>query len=797
MGRARTRTGSQTPQPRRRSVTAGLAVGLLLVAVTGANVASAHPGHKEGGDAGGVGVLINAPDELAGFTPATHWDGSAPVDDQTADLVYAGTGCTPINYLTADVSGRIALVDDNQGQDPTDTCTYTFKQKIEVAERAGAIGLVQVKRDDAAAGRNAVDSGIPGLELRNSDGAPIRDAVLAGETVNATLTDANEAVELADRLSDLPCVDGQAGPFECDGIDLLGFVPLGEFEGDIDARAALGAGASDLWGWTDETSGDEYVIIGKTNGVAFFRVTDPTDPVYLGELANRAVLQLIWHDIKVYDDHAFIVSESNPHGMKVFDLTRLRGVDEPRSWTEDSFYPLPAAAHNVEINTDTGFAYIVGGNAGLVVPDQCLHGLHMVDISTPKLPLFAGCYLEEGGPGTGARVVGGPAEDLSPAAYVHDTQCVVYDGPDERYTGREICFNSAEDKIVIADVTDKLAPVTLGWTDYPMVEYAHQGWLTEDQSYFLVNDEADETTHDINTRTVVLDVTDLENPTLHTEHYHDTRSITHNNYVVGDLVYQSNYTSGLRVLDTTPLYDTEDPALEEVGFFDTFPAHGEPTFDGTWSNYPFFESGTIAVSGIDEGLFLLQLADGSGGGGTDPSDEAGVSIECLDCPLVARAGDDGSARLDVRNTGDIADTYRVHVDDVPDGWTATLAPTSVGPTEPGQGGETSLTVEVPNNARAGSYTVTVTATSSADPEVSASEAVRVEVTRGRPAGAGKGDGGPPGQGGGAGSQAADGTGGARAVMAASDAGLPTVPAAALLALVGLLAAATASRRLAR
>jgi hypothetical protein len=126
-------------------------------------------------------------------------------------------------------------------------------------------------------------------------------------------------------------------------------------------------------------------------------------------------------------------------------------------------------------------------------------------------------------------------------------------------------------------------------------------------NYLLVNDEADETSFEIDTRTDVLDVTDLENPTLHAEHFHDTRSITHNNYVVGDLVYQSNYTSGLRVLDTTPLYDADDPRLEEVAFFDTFPAHGEPTFEGTWSNYPFFESDTIAVSGIDEGLFLLRL----------------------------------------------------------------------------------------------------------------------------------------------------------------------------------------------
>ncbi len=263
------------------------------------------------------------------------------------------------------------------------------------------------------------------------------------------------------------------------------------------------------------------------------------------------------------------------------------------------------------INEDTGYAYIVGGNEGSVAPDQCLSGLHMVDVREPKNPTFAGCYIEEGGPGTAARSVGGPVEENSPAAYVHDAQCVIYNGPDERYSGREICFNSAENKVVIVDVTDKLLPVTLGVTDYPMVGYTHQGWLTEDHSFLVVNDELDEVTSEKleNTRTVVLDVTDLEDPKLHFEHLHETKSIDHNNYVKGRYVYQSNYTSGLRVLDTAQLDDPGNPRLKQVAFFDTYPWSEDPTFDGTWSNYPFFESGTIAVSGIDEGLFLLRLVE--------------------------------------------------------------------------------------------------------------------------------------------------------------------------------------------
>jgi choice-of-anchor B domain-containing protein len=603
---------------RRRSVVSGLATAAVIAFAAIPDGALAHhPGlfHKEHAPAG-LGLQVNSPAELADFHPGVQWDGSGKVDDQTAELVYAGTGCTPASYASvADrIRGKIALVDDRvSATNANDQCpTYTFAQKLRSAQTAGAIGLVQIPREgDTAAGGNAISGDIPALEIdRTPDTLAVRDAVIAGTAVDATLTPPPSF----EAMSNLPCTDGMAGPFPCDGIDLMSFVPADEFNG---------AGQSDLWGWTDSETGDEYVILGKTNGVAFFRVTDPVNPVYVGELPNRAVNQQIWHDMKVYKDHAFIVSESEPHGMTVFDLTRLRGVEEPREWDQDAFYRLHSAAHNIAINTETGFAYIVGGNAGIVVPDQCLSGLHMVDIRSPKQPKFAGCYLEEGGPGTAARSIGGPAEDVSPAAYVHDTECVIYKGPDTEHTGREICFNAAEDKIVIADVTNKLAPVTLGFTDYPNVSYAHQGSLTADHRFLLVNDELDEQTHGTNTRTVVMDVSDLENPKLHFEHVHETTSIDHNNYVHEGRVYQSNYTSGLRVLDVGFIDDADNPRLEPFAFFDTYPAHSDPTFDGTWSNYPFFESGTIAVSGIGEGLFLLRLTDAKPDpGARSRSDEA-------------------------------------------------------------------------------------------------------------------------------------------------------------------------------
>jgi hypothetical protein len=139
---------------------------------------------------GEIGVTVNSPASLAAFHKATQWDGTAAVSGQTEDLVYAGTGCTAATYAGVEVAGKIALVDKFAGQNPADQCpTFLFKQKMDAAETAGAIGLVQIDNNDEPSGGNAVESGIPGLEITNTAGVPIRDEATDGDgvSVNATL----------------------------------------------------------------------------------------------------------------------------------------------------------------------------------------------------------------------------------------------------------------------------------------------------------------------------------------------------------------------------------------------------------------------------------------------------------------------------------------------------------------------------------------------------------------------------------------------------------------------------------
>ncbi len=234
--------------------------------------------------------------------------------------------------------------------------------------------------------------------------------------------------------------------------------------------------------------------------------------------------------------------------------------------------------HNIAIDEQSGFAYLVGANSG---GTTCGGGLHMVDIHTPATPTFAGCFAD-------------PATGRASTGYTHDVECVIYHGPDATYSGHEICLGSNETALSIADVTDKANPVALSSASYPGVAYTHQGWLTEDQRYFLTNDELDELsgTAGGGTRTLIWDVSDLGDPLLVGEYHGPTSATDHNNYVYGTRMSASNYQFGVRVLNVAdPVHPTQ------LGFFDTAPELPNVAgFGGSWSNYPYFASGILVVT---------------------------------------------------------------------------------------------------------------------------------------------------------------------------------------------------------
>lgn len=373
-------------------------------------------------------------------------------------------------------------------------------------------------------------------------------------------------------LAATPCVGGFAGTYPCSNVDLLSVLPLGSIGG--------GNGNS-MWGWTDSTTGKEYIIFGRSTGASFIDVSVPTAPVYLGNLPSHNGTSSSWRDIKVYNNHAYIGADSiSSHGMQVFDLTRLRTVTTPQTFAADARYTGFGNSHTLAVNEQTGFIYAVGTNT-------CSGGVHMVNVQNPKVPVNAGCVSNDG--------------------YVHENQCVVYHGPDTAYTNHEICFNYNVDTLTIVDVTNKAAPVQLSRTGYVGVGYTHQGWLTGDHARLLMDDETDSDLP--GTKTFIWNVSDLNAPVNTGVHVSPTIQATdHNLYIIGNKAYQASYRAGLRILDITGIASN---ALSEIAYFDIYPASNNTGFNGAWNVYPFFASGTIAISGIEQGLVLVKHNPGA------------------------------------------------------------------------------------------------------------------------------------------------------------------------------------------
>ena len=444
-----------------------------------------------------------------------------------------------------------------------------------------ADGNVVMSSQAVALGGEIVAYGNPGADF--GLGAVSVLTHESGEWARSARLVAEHAPLPAINGGEVSCDDGTASGYDCDRVDLLSFLPREEM------GAGRGARLNDVWGWTDALTGREFALVGRMDGTSFVDVSDPYNPRYLGNLSRtEGSPPSTWRDIKVFKDYAFIVADgAGEHGMQVFDLAQLRDVTEPREFEPTVLYTEVASSHNVAINEETGFAYLVGSSDGGVT---CGGGSHMVDINDPLSPVFAGCFAH---PNTGRRNTGNS----------HDTQCVIYHGPDEDYAGREICVNSNETALSVADVTDKDNPIAVAAADYPGVQYAHQGWLTEDHRYFFSNDELDEVNGTVDaTRTLIWDLADLDDPFLLTEYMNPTRATDHNLYVRGDRLYMSNNRAGLRVLDIS---DPEKPF--ELGYFDTTPwSADEAGFDGTWSVYPYFGSGSVLVSSRREGLFIVR-----------------------------------------------------------------------------------------------------------------------------------------------------------------------------------------------
>ncbi len=379
-----------------------------------------------------------------------------------------------------------------------------------------------------------------------------------------------------------PCSGGLSDGYPCNNIGLASRVDLVDLGG---------SGGNDIWGYRSPSTNREYALMGLTTGVSFVDVTVPAAPVVLGFLPSHNGTTSPWRDIREKNGYAYIGADNiAEHGIQIFELSQLDAAatgppaNLPIAFSETSHisFGVNGTSHNVvtNLNPASNFLYVVGQR------NSIFEGVTALDLIDPEMPDQQGLFNSDG--------------------YSHDMMCVTYRGPDTDYTGQEICIGFNESIFSIIDMTDKNNIIPISSRTYTGVSYTHQGWISDDHKYLMIDDELDESQFSHDLRTYFFDLSDLDNPVPLTNNYyqHSISAIDHNMFVKGPYLYQANYEAGLRVLNISDL-DGGIGTISEAGFFDILPSQNTAAFNGAWGVFPYLPSGSILVSGradIDAGV---------------------------------------------------------------------------------------------------------------------------------------------------------------------------------------------------
>jgi choice-of-anchor B domain-containing protein len=403
---------------------------------------------------------------------------------------------------------------------------------------------------------------------------------------------------------------------------------------------------NDLWGWTSP-NGEEYALTTHTGGIGIVRITDPTNPEFLGKLQSQDPFNFanIWGDVAIFGNYGYFVTEISGSSLVIVDLSGLDALAPADS--PDAALPAPVelvapggyrSAHNIRINEASGFAYVAGvrlaegaANNACGNEDPPRFNTLILDLNAnPMNPPVAACLEDVG---------------------EHDFHVVNYTGPDADHQGKEIAFvfdgrdregqasgTPVGGKTLIWDVTDKANIVEIASFRVPGLVFSHNGWTTEQQDYLFIGDELDELvqagwdfsvffaqpvaepTNKPQTGTYIIDIRDLDNPVFAERYADGTVGLDQNFVVKGDKLYLASATSGTRVLhiardgsgnvglapfarmDTEPRLQNNTLNIEQEHRFAT-------SFLGQWGIYAFPSSDTIIASDRNNGLIVMRLGD--------------------------------------------------------------------------------------------------------------------------------------------------------------------------------------------
>ena len=325
-----------------------------------------------------------------------------------------------------------------------------------------------------------------------------------------------------------------------------------------------------VWGYT-KPDGKEYAVLGGRTSIRIFDITNPRNPNKVFDQANLSTTS--WREFKTYRNYLYGVCDncdnSPHHGLFILNLDSLSNGNMRQ---QVDFFK---KAHNLYIDTANAKLYIVGA---LNLSTNTNAGIFIYSLSNPATPVLLRWY--------------------NTGRYSHDIfvrNNIVYSS--EGYSGT-----------YIYDMNDINNISLLGSTSV-RAGYHHSVWLTDDNKYMYSareiisgipsNQPYPMTAYSLINNTPV-------NPVDFVPTYNNSTqlAIPHNPHLYKEKLFVSYYQDGVLVYDVSK---ANDPRL--IAFYDTFHPNltNIKSYDGSWGVFPFYSSGSIAVSDITNGLYILGL----------------------------------------------------------------------------------------------------------------------------------------------------------------------------------------------
>ena len=326
---------------------------------------------------------------------------------------------------------------------------------------------------------------------------------------------------------------------------------------------------NEVWGFVQ--NGEEYAVIGSTDGTHFFRMDDLSGSEELenafveGKATGGVIIHRDFHD---YNGYLYAVADEGASSLQIIKLDQLPNATEV-VYDSDA---LLRTTHNIFIDTSTALLYAMGGRVFNNGNQQ--FSLRILSLEDPENPTVVNTL---------------PNQDLN-LPYVHDGY--IEDGI--------AYFNCGYSGLYIVDFTDPENPAFLGsMTDYEDSGYNHSGWLHETAPVYYLADE----NHGLRIKVVdVEDFSDIEVVNfIDAETDYPEESIPHNLIVMDNYLYVSYYFEGVQVYDITDAYNPI-----RVASYDTYPiVDFSDDYNGNWGVYPFPGSKRFVASDMRNGLFAF------------------------------------------------------------------------------------------------------------------------------------------------------------------------------------------------